>query len=105
MATKLERIQAACAADPKNPFGWYSLAMEQKKTDPAAALRIFERVRAEHPGYVPNYYHYAQTLEQTGDISRAEDVYREGLTAAAKAGDGHAAGELEAQLERLAAER
>ena len=60
--SKIDRIRALCEADPSNAFAWYSLAMEEKKTDMPAALRTFERVHTDHPKYVPNYYHYAQTL-------------------------------------------
>jgi hypothetical protein len=75
--------------------------METKKTDPTAAVVIFEKVRSEHPGYVPNYYHLAKTLEELGEAPRAENVYRQGLDAAKAANDMHAYGELEAELDKF----
>ena len=98
---KLDRIRALCEADPKNAFGWYSLAMEEKKTDVKAALATFERVRLEHPGYVASYYHYAQTLVAAGETERARQIYREGMIVAERAKDSHAYGELEAALDAL----
>ena len=65
MSKKLARLHALLQADPSNAFGWYSLAMEQRKTDVAAALETFEKVHREFGDYLPNYYHYAQTLKQS----------------------------------------
>lgn len=102
MATsKLDRLRALCAADPNNAFAWYTLAMEQKKTDVRASLATFAEIRAKHPSYVPNYYHYARTLEEKGDTEAAKDVYRAGIDVAKKAGDMHAMSELAGALDLL----
>lgn len=98
---KMQRLRALCASDPDNPFAWYTLAMEQRKTDPKAALPIFADVHQKHPSYVANYYHYAKTLEEAGEIDRAAEMYRLGMTASQAAGDMHAYGELEAALDLL----
>lgn len=98
---KLERLKALVAADPSNTLARYSLAMEQKKTDPGAALHMFAALRVDHPKYVPAYYHYAKTLEETGDTGAAAEVYRAGMEVARAAGDTHAYGELEAALDLL----
>jgi predicted Zn-dependent protease len=99
---RLERIRQMAEASPQDPFPWYSLAMEQKKTDIAAALAIFRRVHDQHPAYVPNYYHYARALEESGDLENARRVYAEGISAAEKARDAHAVSELRAALDLLA---
>lgn len=98
MPTKIERIRAVLATNPTDPFAWYSLAMEQRKTDVPAALETFAKVRAEFPDYVANYYHYGQVLFEAGEVARAKEIYREGMTAAKAKGDMHAYGELEAAL-------
>lgn len=99
--TKIDRIRALAEADPSNAFAWYSLAMEEKKTDLPAALATFERVRTQHPKYVPNYYHYAQALVTSGDNERAKQIYKEGMATARAAGDMHAYGELESALDLI----
>jgi predicted Zn-dependent protease len=101
MVDKLERLRALCNADPNNPFAWYTLAMELKKTDPKAALAIFADIHAKHPSYVANYYHYAKTLEEAGDDDHAKVIYRQGMDAARAAGNMHTYGELEAALDLL----
>jgi hypothetical protein len=99
--SKLDRLRALCLSDPNNVFAFYTLAMELKKTDAKAALPIFADIRAKHPDYVPSYYQYAKTLEETGDDAQAKTIYREGMEVAKKAGDMHAFGELEAALDLL----
>lgn len=98
-ASRLARIRAFCEATPGEPFNWYSLAMEERKTDPRAALATFERLLRDHPRYVPTYYQLGKTLEELGDPARAKETYREGIRVALAAGDSHAAGELSAALE------
>jgi len=99
--SKLERIRAICAAQPKEPFGWYSLAMEEWKTDAAAAALSFARVRADFPAYLPNYYQYAKLLVERGETADAREVLQAGIALAQRTGDGHALGELSASLDQL----
>jgi predicted Zn-dependent protease len=98
---RLARLKMLCDADPTNPFAWYTLAMEQKKTDAQAALATFATLRTNHPAYVATYYQYAKTYEQAGDFDRAKETYREGMKVARAAGDNHAYGELETALDLL----
>ena len=98
---RLERLEAMCTAHPDNAFAWYSLALERKKTDLPGALEAFERLHREHPDYLPNYFHYAQTLEQAEEEERAEEIYREGMKLANEKGETHAHDELEAALDLL----
>ena len=99
--SKLERLKALCAADPKNPFGWYSLAIEQKETDAREAIEVFAKVHDEHPEYLANYYHFAGTLAEEGEVERAQVIYEEGIALAKKQGDAHTLSELEAALDLL----
>jgi tetratricopeptide (TPR) repeat protein len=101
MKSKLDRLRELCARDPNNPFAWYTLAMELKKTDLSGALGTFADIRAKHPSYVPSYYHYAKSLEEAGELERAKEIYREGIDAATRAGDAHAVSELSAALDLL----
>lgn len=102
MATdRLKRLRALCDSDPKNPFAWYTLAMELKKTDLAAALATFRSVHDEHPSYLPNYFHYAKALEAAQESSEAKRIYREGMAIARSKGDAHTHEELEAALDAI----
>jgi tetratricopeptide (TPR) repeat protein len=101
MASRLDRIRALVEANPGDPFGWYSLAMEQWKSDRGEARRLFEKLLAEHPGYVPTYYQLGKLLLEVDLGAEAAAVLTRGLDAAGRAGDGHAAGEIAALLDSL----
>jgi len=101
MSKKLNRLQALVNANPKDPFGWYSLAILQKQTDPAKSLEIFEKVHKEHPSYLPNFYHYAQSLVDDAEIEEARQIYDQGIKLAQSQSDSHTLGELQAALDLL----
>lgn len=101
MATKLERIRAACAARPDDPFGWYSLSMELWKTSPEEAVVAFEKVRADFPDYLATYYQLGKLLTERSEIARARAVLEAGVALARVKRDGHALGELTAALDAL----
>lgn len=99
--SKLERIRAVCAAQPGEPFAWYSLAMELWKTSPAEAVSAFEKVRAEFPTYLATYYQLGKLLVEREEGERARAVLEQGIGLARAQGDGHALGELSAALDQL----
>ena len=69
--------------------------------DADAALREFEALMQKFPDYVPTYLMAGGTLVHVGRASEAKDVFRRGIEAARRAGDHHAAGELETALAAL----
>ena len=87
---------------PGEPFPRYGLAMELRKRGEAeAACSEFDRLLAEHPGYVPSYLMYGTYLRDLGRNSEAAVVLDRGLVAARAAGDDHAASELQAARAEL----
>jgi tetratricopeptide (TPR) repeat protein len=87
---------------PADPFPRYGLAMEHKgRGDLAEAWAVFEDLLARFPDYVPAYLMAGGTLAALGRRDDACEVFRRGLEAAAKKGDQHARGELEAALAEL----
>lgn len=99
---RLEDLQRLLEQDPENNRLQYMLAMELlgqgRAADAAAVLRtLLER----DPAYVPAYYQAGRASEQAGDFDAARDYYRRGIDAARRAGDSHAAGELQAALDIL----
>jgi len=65
------------------------------------AMREFHSLIAAHPDYPPGYFHGGQTLERMGRTHDAREMYREGVDAAARKGDGHAKSEMQAALDLL----
>ena len=101
MTTKLDRIRAVCAAQPHEPFAWYSLAMEEWKTDATTAATTFTRLKNEFPDYLPSYYQYGKLLSEGGETASARAVLEAGVALARRMGDAHALGELHASLDAL----
>jgi predicted Zn-dependent protease len=95
----LEKVTRDGSTDP---FPWYGLALEYRNLERYdESLQTFTTLRANHPGYVPMYLMCGQMLEKAGRTDDARAWLEAGITAAGKAGDSHARGELESALSTL----
>src|SRR5437762_6309492 len=80
----------------------YCLAMEYKSEgDEDKAATCFRELLAALPDYVPAYLQLGQLLNQLGREDEAKVVYRDGIAAAQKKGDAHAASEMSSFLAML----
>ena len=99
---RLDTLKEMLARNPGDSFARYGLAMERRHTgDLEGALIEFRTLVTTDPDYVPAYYHGGQTLERLNRIEEARQLYREGLEAAGRKGDRHAAGEIQLALDLL----
>src|SRR5947207_608463 len=100
MSSRRQRLQEMLAHDPDDPFLRYGLAMDYAGAgeDGAAAKEFADLLRVA-PDYVPAYLQAGQVLARLGRDDEARAVYRAGVTAAQRAGDAHAAGELQGFLD------
>ncbi len=99
---KLEQIVEMLKAEPGDVFLQYALGMEYMKLgQPQHAIAAFEQLLRGHPDYVPAYFMAGRAAEQDGEPERAKDFYRQGIAAAKKTGDTHAAGEISAALDAI----
>lgn len=99
---KIAALSEILTADPANAFARYGLAMEhtaQGNTD--LALTEFTTLIHHNPDYVPAYQMSAQTLSKLGRIDEAIARLKEGLTAAQRTNNVHAASEMQALLDDL----
>jgi tetratricopeptide (TPR) repeat protein len=88
--------------DPADPFLLYGLAQEYAKAgDTGRAVEFYDKCLAADPAYCYAYYHKARAQQQAGDAAAAIATVKAGLAAAKKAGDGHAASELQGLLDEL----
>jgi Tfp pilus assembly protein PilF len=103
MATnRLEILKSLVEMKPTDSFARYGLAMEYSKSgDLEGAVREFRAVIANDPGYAYAYFHGGQALEKLGRVEDAGAMYREGIEAATRKGDGHAVAELTGALDLL----
>ena len=99
---RMQKLQAMLEREPNDPFLLYAIALEYKKgNEYPAALEWFGRVIQKDPGYSVAYHQAALTHEAAGDFDAAKITYRQGIVAAEKKGDQHAAEEMRAALSMI----
>jgi len=84
---------------PGDTFLLYATALEHRKSgDAKSALEFLDQVIQHDWGYCYAYHQKGQTMESMGDLDGARHAYRQGIDAAARKGDQHAAEEIAAAL-------
>jgi len=100
--TRRELLEAFVAQKPDDAFSRYGLAMECVNTgDTSAAERNFRELLQRNADYVPAYLMFAQMLVKESRPDDARQILQQGISAASKAGNGHALSEMEALLNEL----
>ena len=102
MINRIEILKGFLEENANDSFSRYALALEYAKLGQNDdALREFETVKGNDPGYVATYFQLGQLYQKLGRTHDAEKTFRTGITVAAKAGDEHTRSELEGALEAL----
>jgi tetratricopeptide (TPR) repeat protein len=98
----LEELEKLIASSPDDPFPRYGRAMKLRSAGRLdEAIQAFVELLARFPGYVPGYQQEGLALEAAGRVEEAQAAYRSGIAVALRAGDRHAAEEMQAALEAL----
>src|SRR5438128_1008253 len=96
--SRREKLEAMLAEDPADEFLRYGLAMDYAGTgDHETAVKQLRELIGMNPAkpYVPAFLMAAQSLQKMGRVSEAIPMLRDGVAAAQKQGNAHAAGEME----------
>jgi len=89
-------------ANPADSFARYGLAMEHlSQNNPDKALEQFAATIQHNPDYVPAYQMSGQTLAKLHRNDEAKQRLTEGIAAAARTNNHHAASEMQALLDEL----
>jgi len=100
--TRRQMLEEFAAAHPGDAFAQYGLAIEcANQGDHQAAVENFEKLLADHPTYVSGYFQFGQLLARMSLTEEARTTLTNGIEAARRAGDQHAASEMEAALAQL----
>jgi tetratricopeptide (TPR) repeat protein len=100
--SRLEKLRQMLETKPGDPFLLYALGMEFKKLkDAKSAMEYLDRTIQHDWGYCYAYYQKGLILQEMGDIEGAKRTFGEGLDAAKRKGDQHAASEISAALEMM----
>src|SRR5262245_59949285 len=98
----LERLQEFLKVNPKDSFVRYGYSMELSKLGRIdEAVASFRQLIQDDPGYVPAYMQAGSVLMRAGRKEEAKEVFLQGITAAARAGETHAYSELQGMLAEL----
>lgn len=89
------KLEAMLADDPNDPFLHYALALELVKgPERSAGLQRLADMNRQFPDHVPAYFRLGQFLSEEGDFSAARKILEQGIAAALRTGDDHAAAEM-----------
>jgi Tfp pilus assembly protein PilF len=100
--TRKQRLEELLQEDPNDPFLRYGLAMEFVSSgDDETAVRHFRDLIGVAPDYVPAYLQAGQALMRLGRPGESRPVWQQGVAAARRQGDRHAADEMEGFLAAL----
>ena len=99
---RMAQIKSMLNDAPDDLFLKHALALEfVKRGNDEAARRLFEEILQANPDYTGSYYHLGKLYERQQQIHLAKETYQQGIAAASKEGDVHAANELRSALEDL----
>ena len=99
---KIAALTELLQLDPANAFARYGLAMEHvSQGHTETALTEFTTLIQHNPDYVPAYQMSAQTLAKLGRNDEAITRLKDGLAAAQRTHNAHAASEMQALLDDL----
>ena len=95
-------LQEILAQDPNNVLARYGLAMEYANSGQTdRALQEFRAVLSTNPDYPAAYFMSAQTLVKANRVEEAKKTLTDGIAAAERKRDSHAASEMRGMLEEL----
>ncbi len=99
--TRVQQLLGFIEEEPNDPFNVYALALEYLNDAPSESLRYFGELLANHPDYLPTYYHAAQLCADLGDDARAIMLYERGIVLAQRQGNAKTERELHSALANL----
>ncbi|MGZ4839810.1 MAG: tetratricopeptide repeat protein [Terriglobales bacterium] len=97
---RIAALQELLAENPDDAFARYGLAMEYSKAgDVAGALAEFNGIIQRNPDYTPAYQMAGQMLMSAGRMEEARKMFEDGIASARRAGNQHAASEMQGMLD------
>lgn len=89
-------------ANPDDTFARYALGMEYSRAGRVDdAVSEFRTLIGKQPDYANAYFMAAQALAAAARVPEAKTFLQDGITAANRARNQHAAGEMQAMLDEL----
>lgn len=103
MNPRIEQFELVLEQKKDDPFIWYALGVEYKNEQNFDKSQYyFEQCMKRFPEYVPTYLQYGMLLVDSDMYENAKAVLDVGIQKAIKAGNTHAASEMEGVLNSFA---
>lgn len=100
--SRIESLKEILTQDPNNTLARYGLAMEYANAGSFdTALEEFKNLLAANPDYPAAYFMAAQTLVKAERVDEARKMLGDGIAAAQRKRDSHAASEMQGMLDEL----
>ncbi len=97
---RIAALKELLAENPTDAFARYGLAMELSKAgNVEGALAEFKTILAHNPDYVPAFQMAGQMLMSAGRTDEARKMFEDGISAARRSGNQHAASEMQGMLD------
>ena len=78
-AERIDQLTRYLEEEPTEPFNVYALAMEYVDNQPEKARLYFDQLLAQHPNYLPTYYHAASLYVDLDERDKAAELYDKGI--------------------------
>ena len=99
---RIASLQEILSQDPNNVLARYGLAMEYANSGQTdRALEEFDKLLSANPDYSAAYFMAAQTLVKVNRVDEAKKMLADGIAAAQRKRDSHAASEMQGMLDEL----
>lgn len=99
MSERRKKLEAMLETNPRDSFLLYGLAMEHlKEGNSEEGILRLKIVTEIDPDYTAAFFQLGQVLSQAGATDEARTWLEQGIAAARKTGDAHAASEMEQYL-------
>lgn len=100
--SRIESLNEILTQDPNNTLARYGLAMEYANAGSFdTALEEFKTLLTTNPDYPAAYFMAAQTLVKAERVDEAKKMLGDGIAAAQRKRDSHAASEMQGMLDEL----
>jgi tetratricopeptide (TPR) repeat protein len=99
---RIAGLQEILNDNPDDTFARYALGMEYSRTGRVDdAVSEFRTLIGKQPDYANAYFMAAQALASAERVDEAKGMLQQGIAAANRARNQHAAGEMQAMLDEL----
>ncbi len=102
---RIKLLEKYIQEDSQNPFNQYALAMEYYDELPKKALSLLDRLLKRHPDYLPTYFKIAHLYWEMEQWSKADCIFRKGISLAGSQSDTKALAELKSTYQNFLMEK